>query len=309
MTRKFATARAALCAGGLLLSCAGLAVAGTLTTVDNTSATTLANALTTGGTGGITITGETLSASTTGDLASSGLFSTVDSNNFGLTGSGIVISSGDAAQDGSTGAFVSGITTNFGTSATAGQTNLLDQVASAPDGWHDVTEFGITFTAGPDTNHVYFNTVFTSAEYPNYVGEFIDGFGMFLNGTNIAFAGGNPVNIDSPLMVNTAYPTDGGNDGAAYQTTPEQGVLVENGTAVVTYGGAVIPGSTGNTLDFIVADANDHLLDTTAFIQGLGNEMPPSTVPEPGALSLFGLGLLMGGLVGFARRRRRSREC
>ena len=80
-------------------------------------------------------------------------------------------------------------------------------------------------------------------------------------------------------MVNTVFPDDGGgNDGTAFQTTPEEGVLVLNGSAVITYGGDVTPGST-NTLTFIIADANDNELDTTAFIQGLGNAPPPGGTP------------------------------
>ncbi|HSU99619.1 MAG TPA: hypothetical protein VLI91_05895, partial [Roseiarcus sp.] len=53
---------AALGVVGLLLSGAGTGYAGTLTTVNDTNALDLANALTTGGAGGITITGETLSS-------------------------------------------------------------------------------------------------------------------------------------------------------------------------------------------------------------------------------------------------------
>jgi len=291
---------AALGALGLLLAGAGTGYAGTLTTVDDTNAADLANALTTGGAGGITITAESLSANTSGGLASAGLFSTVGTNNFGLTGSGIVISNGDAAQDGTTGPFINGVTTDFGTTATPSQTALLNQVASAPGGWNDVTEFDVTFVAGANTSQVFFNTVFTSAEYPQFVGAFIDGFGLFLNGTNIAFAGGNPVNIDNPLMVNTVFPTNGGTDGTAFQTTPEQGVLVQNGSAVITYGGDVVPGST-NTLTFIIADANDHVLDTTAFIQGLGNAPPPIGTPEPSTWAMMLMGFV--GLGYFARRK------
>lgn len=286
----------------LLLS-GGQIQADSITTFNNTVATDLANALTSGGSGGITITNAVLSANTlpSGE-ASSGIFTTSGSNGYGLSGSGIVISSGNAAQDGTSGPFISSVTTDFGTNATAAQTALLNQVASAPGGWHDVTELHITFSAGPTTNHVFFNTVFASAEYPDFVGSFIDGFGLFLNGTNIAFAGGQPTNIDNPLMVNTAFPTDGGVDGSVYQTTPVGGLLVENGSPVITYGGAVTPGSTGNTLDFIIADANDNVLDTMAMIEGLGNA-PPSGVPEPATVTLVSIGAV-GFLVPAWRRRK-----
>jgi len=292
--------KAALWLAGIL-SGIGSANAGVLTTVNYTNANNLANALTFGGAGGITITNVTLSTNTLGGAASSGIFSTSGTNNFGLTGTGVVISSGNAAQDGTTGPFIDSVTTDFGTNATAAQTNLLNQVGSAPQGWHDVTELVVTFSADANTSNVFFNTVFTSAEYPEFVGQFIDGFGLFLNGTNIAFAGGNPVNIDNPLLVNTAFPVKGGNDGTQFQTTPESGILVQNGSAVLAYGGAVTPGSTGNTLTFIIADANDNVLDTTAFIQGLGNAPPPNNVPEPTSLVLLGSGLLG---FGFARFRK-----
>jgi hypothetical protein len=284
----------------LLLASAGSAYAGTVTTINDTNAADLANALTTGGAGGITITGETLSSNSNGGNASAGLFSTVGTNNYGLQGSGIVISNGDAATDGTSGPVIDNLSVEYGAPATASQTSLLNQVASASS-FNDVTELDITFVAGPTTTHVFFNTVFASAEYPVFVGQFIDGFGLFLNGTNIAFAGGNPVNIDNPGMVNTEFPNNGGgNDGTAFQTTPLQGVLVENGSAVITYGGDVVPGST-NTLTFIVADANDDRLDTAAFIQGLGNAPPPIGTPEPSTWAMMLMGFV--GLGYFARRK------
>jgi hypothetical protein len=310
----------ALCALSFLLSSSGIVKAGTLTTTDDTVAADLANALTTGGAGGITITGESLSGNhfesihnnKVEDIDSSGVFSTVGTNKFGLSGSGIVISTGNAAQDGTTGPGLYEVTTGFGTSATPTEASLLNQVASAPSGWNDATELDITFTAGANTSHVFFNTVFTSAEYPVFIGKFIDGFGLFLNGTNIAFAGGHPVNIDNPGMVNTLFPDDGGGqDGTAFQTTPEEGVLTLNGSAVITYGGDVTPGST-NTLTFVIADANDTALDTTAFIQGLGNAppsggtpaSPPMGTPEPATWGMMLLGFAGMGLVGYRRAAR-----
>ena len=294
-------------AAGLLLGSVGAASAGTLTTVNDTNAADLANALTNGGAGGITITGETLSGNSNGVDASSGLFSTVGTNNYGLQGGGIVISNGDAATDGTSGPFQQFFSVEYGAPATSSQTSLLNQVAPAPAGFNDVTELDITFTAGPNTTQVFFNTVFASAEYPCCVASFIDGFGLFLNGANIAFAGGNPVNIDNPDMVNTAFPTDGGNDGSSFQTTALGGVLVENGSAVITYGGNVIPGST-NTLTFIVADANDDELDTAAFIQGLGNAPPPIGTPEPSTWVMLGLGFAGMAWMGWRRQTRQKQR-
>jgi hypothetical protein len=296
---------ARLCVAGLLLGSVGAASAGTVTTVRDTNAADLANALTTGGAGGITITGETLSGHSNIDVASSGIFSTSGTNNYGLKGSGIVISNGDAVGDGTSGPVIPSFSYEYGAFVTAAQTSLLNQVASAPQGWHDATEFDVTFTAGPNTTHVFFNTVFASAEYPQYVGSFIDGFGLFLNGTNIAFAGGKPVNIDNPGMVNTDFPLLGAVDGNAFQTTPLQGVLIENGSAVITYGGDVTPGST-NTLTFILADANDDQLDTAAFIQGLGNAPPPLGTPEPSTWVMLGLGFAGMAWMGWRRQTRQQ---
>jgi hypothetical protein len=298
--------RAVFIALGLftVMSAAGGANAGSLTTVNNTDATALAAALTSGGAGGITVTNATVSTNQSGALASSGVFSTVGTNNYGLAGSGVVISTGDAAQDGTTGAFINGVSTSFGTNANAAQTALLNQVSPASNDFHDVTQLTVTFNASATTNQVFFNTVFGSAEYPVFVGQFIDGFGLFLNGTNIAFAGGQAVNIDSSLMVNTGFPINGGVDGSQFQTTPLGGLLVQNGTGVVTYSGDVIPGSIGNTLIFIVGDANDNNLDTAAFIQGLGNAAPLPETPLPAALPLFATGLGAMGLLGWRRKRK-----
>src|SRR5580693_7055621 len=116
----------ALCALSFLLDSSGIVKAGTLTTTTDTVAADLANALTTGGAGGITITSESLSDNhfesihnnKVEDIDSSGVFSTVGTNNFGLSGSGIVISTGNAAQDGTTGPGIYEVTTDFGASAT-----------------------------------------------------------------------------------------------------------------------------------------------------------------------------------------------
>ena len=285
--------------------------AGVLTTIGNTNATALANALLANGAGGINITSAVLSSNGVGADASSGIFTTSGTNNYGLLGTGAVISTGRASQDGTTGAFISGVTTAYGLGATTAQTNLLHQVSPGGN-FLDVTQLTITFDASATTTQIFFNTVFASAEYPVYAianSAFVDGFGLFLNSTNIAFVGGQPVNINNTNFVNTAFPTNGGVNGTLYQTTPLQGLLVSGGSAVITYSGAVTAGSTGNTLIFIVGDKGDASYDTTAFIQGFGNADPASVnaVPEPATLTMSVIAGICGlGCYGSRRWKRKA---
>lgn len=284
----------------------GRADAAGITVTNNGDANALVNALLAGGTGGITVTGVALSNQSSGGAMSTGVYTTSGPNNYNLPGSGIVISSGNAA-DGSSGPPVHSIGTDYGTAATPGQTALLQPLSPASSNFNDVTELTITFDVDANTTSVNFGVVFASAEYPTYVGSYNDAFGLFLNGVNIAFAGGNPVNIDNPWMVNTDYANyPGGVDGTAYQETALQGLLVgPGGNPFMNFGGAVVAGSTGNTLTFIIADANDSALDTVAYISGLGDAPPPGTIPEPASMALMGLGV--SALALFRRYRRSSK--
>ena len=114
-----------------------------------------------------------------------------------------------------------------------------------------------------------------------------DGFGLFLNGTNVAFVASHPVNITHPAMDDLAG-------------TELDGVLAPGGTPLLTFGGAVNP--TGNTLRFIIGDREDSILDSTVYVSGL-----EATVPEPGAtaLALVSIGAL--AVRSRARTRRRDR--
>jgi PEP-CTERM motif len=281
----------------------GRADAGGITVTNNGNAADLVKALLAGGTGGITVTGYSLSNQSTPDTdgaMSTGIYTTSGPNNYKLPGSGIVLSTGDASRDGSASSVIHGLTKEYKTNATPTQVALLQPLSPGSAGFHDVTQLTISFDVDANTTSVHFGVVFASAEYPKYANpaeNFNDAFGLFLNGTNIAFAGGKPVNINNPMMVDTDSAA-----GAAYQETALQGLLVgPGGNPFMNFGGAVVAGSKGNTLTFIIADANDSRWDTAVYISGLGNAPPPGTVPEPASLALLGLGV--SALALYSRRR------
>ena len=107
--------------------------------------------------------------------------------------------------------------------------------------------------------------------------KFIDGFGLLVNGINIAFVDGKPVNVNHPSM-------------AVKPGTQLDGVLAPGGVPVVSFSA-----TTGNTLTFIIADRADRILDSTAYISPLSIGRSTlllggadAAVPEPASVVLLG---------------------
>jgi hypothetical protein len=254
---------------GLTRADAGQLTGGPILVERNTVPSSLASALVTGGNSGLTIRQASLQGHSTEFAASTGLYylgSEGVNNGYGLTMPGIVLSTGNVT-DYQSGPNTSGNrTTGYETAATGDQETLLDPItgsATANFNHFDVTQLDIDFDVTADKNFISFYVVFGSEEYAEYVNsQYIDGFGIYLNGQNIALASGKPVNINHPEMSSIAG-------------TELDGVLSPQGSVIMQFTALVAPGSVNNKLTFIVADTSDDALDTTVYIFSLGSAVPP----------------------------------
>jgi hypothetical protein len=233
---------------------------------------------------GLTVINATLSAQVSGDAMSVGTYT----NPQGTYGAypGIVLSTGNVANYGSGANTSTSKTFSYNVPATAAQEALLDPITSGAYDHFDVTQLDITFQT--TTGEVYFFVVFGSEEYPEYVGsQFNDGFGLYLNGVNIAKVGGLPVNISHP-------------DVKSISGTELDGVLAPNDNPLLLFGVSGLDTSAHHTLTFILGDTSDTILDTTVYIAALGGVVNP-VIPEPATLWL-----MASGLMPFVLRRRRT---
>ena len=259
---------------------------------NNTTVGDLTNALFGGA--GLTITSASLS-SQSNDIgqANTGLYTlTPGGNSYNLTSNGVVLSTGNAADYGTGLNTTTGKSTAFGVAATDAQEALLKPVSGSTTYNHyDVAQLTVNFTLAPTSDRVFFNVTFGSEEFPVFVNSgFIDAFGLYADGVNIATVGGLPVNINNPSF-------------AAIAGTELNGVLAPGGDPKLLFSKVYGFGASGS-LTFIVGDTSDSAFDTTVYLSSLtGGDAtgPPNAVPAPAGIVAFGLGLV--GLVGRRFRR------
>lgn len=257
----------------------------------NTDALSLASALLGGG-NGIQITGATLSGHSADGAVTSGTF-TNSSGTYGI-GSGIVLSTGDVADYGDGPNQSMQNATVYRQPATAAQKAILDQVTGSDFNYYDVTQLDITFDLLPGFDTVSFNVVFGSEEYAELLGDlFVDGFGLLVNGTNIAQIDGHSVNVNHPDM-------------AFMDGTELDGILAPDGNPLLLFSHFLGDGAEGNRLTLILADTNDSDFDSTAYIAGLagrqGGGLNAVGAPEPSSLLLALLGAVGLAFYGWRRR-------
>jgi hypothetical protein len=146
----------------------------------------------------------------------------------------------------------------------------------------------LQFDFVPDFTTLYFQYVFGSEEYNEWVGSsFNDVFGFFLNGNNIALIPSTttPVSINNVNLFSNS----------TYYKNNESGIFcteMDGFTTVLVATGSVTQTAT-NTIKLAVADAGDRNYDSWVYIKGgsFGGEDPE--VPVSNWALFIGIGLIL----------------
>lgn len=162
----------------------------------------------------------------------------------------------------------------------------LDNLLGTPGGTNDAAVLEFDFV--PTTSAVSFQYVFSSDEYNEFVFQFNDVFGFFLNGNNIALIPGtqtpvaiNNVNGGNPLGTGAVHPEFYINNDFQFPTAAPKDTEMDGLTVVFTAQGTVTPNAT-NHIKLAIADASDFALDSNVFIKaGSFTSAAVTLVPSP----------------------------
>jgi hypothetical protein len=238
---------------------------------------TLADSLLSPGSG-ITITNVTYSGANgaTGSFSGGSAIIGIDS--------GVVLTSGSVDN-------VVGPNDDSGASTENGLPGDADLDALAGDTTNDASVLTITFV--PTGNTVQFSYVFGSEEYNEFIGQFNDVFGFFVNGSNRALIPGTLTQV-SVNSINCGIadpgvaPSGSGSHCNLFVNNdpPVHNTQLDGFTTVLSLTATVTP-NVPNTLKIAIADTSDDELDSAVFIAagslGVcgGVDQPPCAAPPP----------------------------
>ncbi len=132
---------------------------------------------------------------------------------------------------------------------------LCEQLVGEGVDTADAARLEITFTVAAGFQGIRFEYIVGSDEYPEFVGQFNDAVGIFIDGTNQALdAEGNAITINGAFFSGDEVVEDNGTEYDGSTPRLQRGVVLEPGQ---------------HTMVIVVCDALDAAFDTGIFIAGL----------------------------------------
>lgn len=172
--------------------------------------------------------------------------------------SGIILTSGDASiANGSVNTVEYAGADNSG----GGDSSLSGLIGGAET--YDAASLTFRFTVPASANNLYFNYVFASEEYNEWVYKgFNDVFGFFLDGQNIALLPGTstPVSVDN--VNNSAFSSQYRDNSPGPFATEYDGL-----TRVLQAQKLALDPNVEHTIKLAIADTGDHIYDSAVFLQ------------------------------------------
>jgi hypothetical protein len=230
---------------------------------DAVSASVLTDALLLNGTG-LTIVGSPLFAGAPGQA---GTYSGFNFNSGATTltmPNGVLLTTGNATDA----ALPNDFDDDVGRDLSVPGNSDLDLLSGEPT--EDAAALTIHFTATSETKAIRFEFVFSSEEFPEFVGSsFNDVFAVFLDGEQISVD-----SQDRPFTVNNNFfllnNSGDTSDPDTIGKTPVNFSLVYDGLTrrLVTHA-TLDPGIAVHTLKFVIADASDGSFDSAVFLANL----------------------------------------
>ncbi len=240
-----------------------------LNVTSNSVATQLAQAITGGG---VTITNASLNCGS----GASGTFS-YSGSNLGIP-SGIILTTGSASDAANGGSYFCDV-------QNGNMYSDPDLINIDPDAYNDACILQFDFV--PVCNNISITYVFGSEEYPTYVGQFNDGFGIFLTGPKPSGGNYSAQNIGT-LPNGTAVSINNVNAGsnASYfhnnYSNPNNDIAYDGYTNAITSSAPVTPCSSYH-MKIAIADALDEAYDSGVLIGS--NAVNCSTAPGAAIVS------------------------
>ena len=154
---------------------------------------------------------------------------------------------------------------------------------------NDANSLTINFTATSSVNSIIFDFIFGSEEFPEFVGQRNDAFGVFLDGEQITFdTDGSLVSVNNNFfLLNNSGVTTLFDPDVAGTTGVTLDIEYDGLTPAVRTQAPLDDAITNHEIKFVIVDADDFELDSGVFISRLQSSSevipePVSSLPETG---------------------------